>query len=204
MNILEDINMTTPTTANVTPLVTEHKAGNTSFILMQVSRANSRNYNAEKDMENQTHAKTMSIDIDSEKLTADELELLKKYGVEIYTPRPTADNPTPSDFALVKFSGKTTMFDTESRTKRTEVLDDKKPNFSVENAVFAITRNKNTDPKKNDFTRISSMKLAFSKMTVFEVDYFGDADEYVEAIQGEITPEIENASAKDVTPDDAK
>ena len=182
--------------------VSEHTQGTTKFLVIDVIKANTRDYKAGVDMESKTKTKTLSIDLDASKLTADELELLKAYGVALYTPKPTSDNPNPSDFILIKFSGKTPVYELEGKTKRFVTFDASQPNFQVEDAQVAVTRNKSDNKQFNDYTRISALRVKASKMTVFAVDFFGDDDAFTPVLDGEIedaTKKIDGVT-QDVTP----
>lgn len=176
-------------------MVQEHTVGNTKFITMNIDRATSRDYKEDGTMKAQVKTKTLSIDLDLSKISEDELALMKKYGVDVYTPHPTEENPTPSDFALIKFSGKTTLYDLDNMVKRVETLDANVPNFEILNATLAITRNKSQVKGQSDFTRISSIKYHGSEMTSFAVDFFGDDAQFSTIDTTAVAPTIETVEA---------
>lgn len=108
-----------------------------------------------------------------------ELDKLQSIGMTIYTPRTKDENGQQLPFAMAPFAGKSWFYYNDIKTKQKVELDKSVPNFEVENAQIAIS--KNVSETGQVYFRVSAVRVQTKDNVVFfENPIFDDDDDFTQ------------------------
>lgn len=108
-------------------------------------------------------------------------QTLEEFGIQVYTSQENGQ-----DFIIAPFSGYASYYNLKDKTVSKKQFTNEMDNFSVKEANVSITKNKNEKGNGGFFYRVSAFQAFPDKVVKSTTDYFGDASEFTEVLEGEV------------------
>lgn len=152
----------------MTAIITNNQ--NNSHLVLSGVNFSTANFKKSDEYTRTVERKTVYIEIGN-----DEANEAVKFGMKTYASKDENGQPTGGQILVVPFSGETTVYNMSDMTKYKKEFDNKVDNFAVKGADIAITKGTKS---KNDFYRVSAIKIVPAQVEIFKSDLFGDDAKY--------------------------